>query len=236
MGMGRRSGVEVEAAAWPGMEHAVPPATRPHLAGERREGAREKSDAASGERGGRGSWARRESQREEELRRGRVGTPEGGCAGGGKGITVLGLGGGGGPATRREQAGTTPGALSRPACRPSPGRALCSRPCRAGPRAWGKAQARPAPLGHASPDPLAAGPGRAWAGQKNEPWAGPTGSGYMAIYTGGHAKSSWTGLISGQSSRSHDVRRFPLNNLNPDHIENEVLLFLSFERKLNSWK
>jgi len=51
--------------------------------------------------------------------------------------------------------------------------------CRAGPRAWGKAQARPAPPGRASPGLLAARAGR---GQKNGPWAGPTGSGCMAIY------------------------------------------------------
>ena len=60
---------------------------------------------------------------------------------------------------------------------PPAGLPLRSGPCRAGPRAWGKAQARPAPPGHASLGPLAAGPG-----QKNGPWAGPTGLGCMAIY------------------------------------------------------
>jgi hypothetical protein len=43
---------------------------------------------------------------------------------------------------------------------------------RAGPRAWGKAQARPAPSG------------RAWAGPKNGPHAGLMGSGYMPVYNG----------------------------------------------------
>ena len=65
---------------------------------------------------------------------------------------------------------------------PAPGLLLWSGPCHAGPRAWDAAQARPAPPGRASPGPLAAGPGHAWAGPKNGPWARPTGSGCMANY------------------------------------------------------
>jgi len=43
------------------------------------------------------------------------------------------------------------------------GRLNCSRQCRAGPRAWGKAQARPASPGQASPGLLASMTGRAWS-------------------------------------------------------------------------
>ena len=51
---------------------------------------------------------------------------------------------------------------------PSLGRLLCSRPCRAGPYAWGQAQAWPAAPGRASPDPLASVLGHAWAGPKKQ--------------------------------------------------------------------
>jgi hypothetical protein len=69
--------------------------------------------------------------------------------------------------------------------RPGRHQAMCCGPGRAVParRAWGKAQARPTPSGRASPDPLATGRGRAWAGLKKGPRAGLTGSGCMPIYT-----------------------------------------------------
>jgi len=69
------------------------------------------------------------------------------------------------------------GGVGRRQAGPLAGRLFCSRPCRAGPHAWGKAQARLAPPDRASPGPLATG-----LGQKNGPWAVPTGSGCMAIY------------------------------------------------------
>ena len=70
-------------------------------------------------------------------------------------------------------------ARARGGGRPVAGRAASGpaaeeRVFRAGPCAWCKAQARPAPPGRASPGPLVAEPGRAWAG--------PTGSGCLAIY------------------------------------------------------
>ena len=50
--------------------------------------------------------------------------------------------------------------------RPPAGLRLRSGPCRAGPRAWGKAQARPAPPGHASLGPLVAGQARLGPGRR----------------------------------------------------------------------
>jgi len=74
---------------------------------------------------------------------------------GGSGLgTAWALGRGGGAVRPWLQAG------------PLAGRLLCSGPCRAGPRAWGKAQARPAPSGRASPGPIASVPGRARVGLK----------------------------------------------------------------------
>jgi hypothetical protein len=58
-----------------------------------------------------------------------------------------------------------------------------SRPCRAGPRAWPAAQARPAPLGCASPGPFHTCRAGREPGQKNGPRAGLTGSCLMYIYT-----------------------------------------------------
>jgi hypothetical protein len=57
-----------------------------------------------------------------------------------------------------------------------------SRPCRAGPRAWPAAQARPAPLGRASPGPSHTCRAGREPGQKNGPRAGLTGSCLMYIY------------------------------------------------------
>jgi hypothetical protein len=58
-----------------------------------------------------------------------------------------------------------------------------SRPCRAGPRAWPAAQARPAPLGRASPGPSHTCRAGREPGQKNGPRAGLTGPCLMYLYT-----------------------------------------------------
>jgi hypothetical protein len=60
-----------------------------------------------------------------------------------------------------------------------------SRSCRAGPRAWPAAQARPAPLGRASPGPSHTCRAGREPGQKNGPRAGLTGPCLMYIYRRG---------------------------------------------------